>query len=63
MRVLTPATRAAVERDLRSLVEGLERSETLPIQVAGDAASVDVPGGHHVRLRRDGGLWRVDDFD
>ena len=63
MRVLTPATRAAIEQDLRSLVSGLERPETLHVQVTGDAAVVTVPGGHTVKLKRDGGVWRVDDFD
>jgi hypothetical protein len=63
LRVLTPRTRAAIEEDLRSLVEGLERPDTLGVQVKGDTAAVDVPGGHHVRLRREGGIWRVEDFD
>jgi hypothetical protein len=63
MRVLTPATRAAIEQDLRSLVNGLERPETLHVQVTGDAAAVTVPSGHTVKLKRDGGVWRVDDFD
>ncbi len=63
MRVLTPSTRAAIEQDLRSLVTGLERPETLRVQVTGDAATVAVPGGHVVKLKRDGGVWRVDDFD
>lgn len=63
MRIVTPETRAAIERDLRSLVEGLERAETLPVEVQGDVARVSVPGGHQVRLKREGSLWRVDDFD
>jgi hypothetical protein len=63
MRVVSPATRAAIEADLRSLVTGLEKPETLPVQVLGDSAQVTVPGGHHVRLKREGGIWRVDDFD
>jgi hypothetical protein len=63
MRVLTPSTRAAVEQDLRSLVNGLERPETLHVQTQGDAATVSVPGGHSVKLKRDGGVWRVEDFD
>jgi hypothetical protein len=63
MRVLSPATRSAIEQDLRSLVVGLERPETLHVQVTGDAAVVTVPGGHTVKLKRDGGVWRVDDFD
>lgn len=63
MRVLSPSTRAAIEQDLRSLVGGLEHPETLPVQVSGDSANVNVTGGHHVRLKREGGVWRVDDFD
>lgn len=63
MRVLTPSTRAAIEQDLRSLVLGLERPETLHVTVTGDTATVTVPGGHLVKLKRDGGVWRVDDFD
>jgi len=31
--------------------------------VTGDAATVSVPGGHSVKLKREGGVWRVDDFD
>ena len=63
MRVLTASTRAAIEQDLRSLVEGLERPETLHVEVSGDSATVGVPGGHSVKLKRDGGVWRVEDFD
>ena len=63
MRVLTPQTRAAIEQDLRSLVVGLERPDTLHVDVTGDGAVVTVPGGHSVKLKREGGVWRVDDFD
>lgn len=63
MRVLTPSTRAAIEQDLRSLVTGLERPDTLHVEVTGDTAVVTVPGGHSVKLKREGGVWRVDDFD
>jgi hypothetical protein len=63
MRVLSPATRASIENDLRGLVEGLDEPQTLPVQVTGEAAVVNVPGGHVVKLRREGGVWRVDDFD
>jgi len=45
------------------LVLGLERPDTLSPSVTGDTATVVVPGGHRVRLRRDGGVWRVEDFD
>ena len=44
MRVLSPATRAAVEQDLRGLVNGLDRPETLPVTLTGDSASITVPG-------------------
>ncbi len=63
MRVLSPATRAAIEQDLRGLVAGLDRPETLPVTLAGETATIAVPGGHHVRLKREAGVWRVDDFD
>jgi hypothetical protein len=63
MRVLSPTTRASIENDLRTLVEGLDTPGTLPVQVTGDSAVVNVPGGHVVKLRREGGVWRVDDFD
>lgn len=62
LRVLSPKTRAAIEEDLRSLVEGLEQPESLDIDVTGDKASVLVPGGHRVRLVRKDGVWHVDDF-
>ncbi|MEB2313606.1 MAG: hypothetical protein OZ921_15720 [Sorangiineae bacterium] len=63
VRVLTPETRAALERDLDGLVEGLEHPDRLEIEVKGDAAEVRVPGGHSVKLKREAGAWRIDDFD
>ena len=63
MRVLSPATRAAVENDVRSFVDGLNEPATLPVQVSGDAAIVPVPGGHQIKLKREAGVWRVEDFD
>lgn len=63
IRVLSPTTRAAIEADLRSLVEGLEHPEGLDVDVQGDVAVVLVPGGHEVRLRREGGEWHVENFD
>ena len=63
LRLLTPETRLAMERDLASLVIGLERPETLEVKRIGDKATVAVPGGHIVRLRRDDGVWRVEDFE
>lgn len=63
LRVLSPATRAAVERDLRGLLAVLEKAGSLPIAQSGDTATVQVPGGHRVKLRREGTLWSVEDFD
>lgn len=63
MRVLSPATRAAVENDMRSMVEGLNEPGALPVQVNGDAAVVLVPGGHQIKLKREAGIWRIEDFD
>lgn len=63
MRVLSPATRAAIENDVRTFVDGLNEPATLPVQVTGDAATVPVPGGHQVKLKREDGIWRVEDFD
>jgi hypothetical protein len=63
LRVLSPSTRSAIENDLRSLVEGLENPEGLEVQVAGDRATVQIPGGHEVKLRREAGVWHVEDFD
>jgi len=63
IRVLSPATRASVEDRMRSLVDGLTDPGALPVQVTGEAAVVAVPGGHQVKLKRDGGVWRVDDLD
>ena len=63
MRVLSPATRAAIENDVRALVDGLSEPATLPVRLNGDAAVIAVPGGHQVKLKREGGVWRVDDFD
>jgi len=61
--VLSTETRQALEGDLKSLVEGLENPDTLDVKVSGDNAVVEVPGGHQVKLRREGGVWHVQDFD
>jgi len=63
VRVLSPRVRSALESDLRSLVDGLSRPDGIEVQVSGDSASVQIQGGHHVKLRRDAGIWRVEDFD
>jgi hypothetical protein len=63
LRVLSPATRIAIENDLRTLVDGLTEPAGLPVQMTGDTAAVQVPGGHLVKLKREAGLWRVENFD
>jgi hypothetical protein len=63
MRVLSSDTRGALEGDMRTLVEGLERPDTLEVRVHGENAEVTVPGGHRVILKREAGVWRVHDFD
>jgi len=63
LRVVSAATRSSMENDLRSLVDGLDEPGTLDVKVSGDEAQVPVPGGHHVKLKRDDGVWRIEDFD
>lgn len=63
LRLLSRETRAAMERDLSAIVEGLERPDTLEVRTTGDAARVELDGGHSVRLRRENGIWRIEDFD
>lgn len=63
VRVLSESTRSALEAELRSLVEGLAEPEALEVEVRGETATVTVPGGHRVKLRREEGVWRVDDLE
>jgi len=63
IRVLTSDTRGSLEGDMRTLVDGLERPDTLDVKIHGENAEVSVPGGHRVRLKREAGVWRVHDFD
>ncbi len=63
MQVLTSSTRSAIESDFRSLVKGLEEPEALEVDQTGENATVQIPGGHKVKLKREGGVWRVDEFD
>ncbi|HEY2409619.1 MAG TPA: hypothetical protein VGI10_26625 [Polyangiaceae bacterium] len=61
--VLSTEMRSALESDLDSLVEGLEDPATLEVKVNGDTAIVDVPEGHQIKLKREAGIWRVQDFN
>ncbi|HEY6727663.1 MAG TPA: hypothetical protein VI197_26695 [Polyangiaceae bacterium] len=63
MRVMTSSTRGTMENNVRSLVNGLEEPETLDIDVEGDRAEVELPDGHTVRLKREEGVWKIEDFD
>lgn len=63
MAVMAGDSQGAVESDIGSLVSGLEHPETLDIQINGDAAEVQLPSGHLIKLKREGGVWRVLDFD
>jgi hypothetical protein len=61
LRVLSAESRRALESDMRSLVTGLADPSSLDVRVTGDRAEVEIPGGHAVTLKREGGIWRVDD--
>jgi hypothetical protein len=63
MAALASDSQGAVEADIGALVSGLEHPETLDIQVNGDVAEVQLPTGHLIKLKREGGIWRVLDFD
>jgi hypothetical protein len=63
MRLLSKDAKSAIEDDLRSLVVGLEEADALDVKIEGDSAEVRVPGGHLVRLKRESGIWRVQDFE
>jgi hypothetical protein len=63
LRVMDQQSSGALEDDLRTLVIGLEEPDTLDVKVTGDTAEVTVPGGHWVRLKREAGVWKVEDFD
>jgi hypothetical protein len=62
-RVLSSEAAVSMEDSLRSLVEGLKDPRTLDVRFSGERATVRVPGGHVVKLRREGGVWRVEDFE
>jgi hypothetical protein len=62
LRLLTPQLRAAVEAQLRGLVEALENPGALQIP-PGDDPEIKLENGHKVKLRRDQGTWYVDNFE
>lgn len=62
-RLLSAETRAAVERDLALVVEGLAHVDALEVQVEGDRATVKLDGGFVVQMQREDGIWRVEGID
>jgi hypothetical protein len=63
LQVLDDESRGALEDDLRTLVDGLDEPDTLDVQVDDDTAEVALPRGHWVKLKREAGVWKVEDFD
>jgi hypothetical protein len=62
IRVLSGETGSTLDGELNGLVRGLAHPELLEPRISGDRAEVMVPGGHWVKLKREDGVWRVDDF-
>jgi hypothetical protein len=62
VRVLSEETRGALESDVSAIVRGLEDPETLEIEIEGDEGEVQLPGGHVVKLKREAGVWRIEDL-
>jgi hypothetical protein len=61
----TTGLRDSLESKWSSLVRGLAQPNALTVRPTkssgGESVDVEVPGGHLVRLKREGGLWRIDD--
>jgi hypothetical protein len=62
VRVLTAETRSGLDSELSAIVRGLEDPETLDVEIDGDRAQVELPDGHVIKLKRETGAWRVEDF-
>ncbi len=64
LRVLTPTVRAAVEAQLRGLVEALADPSAVQIPATtGDELDVKLKDGHRVKLRRENKIWYVENFE
>lgn len=64
LRVLSPAVRAAVEAQLRGLVEALDDPSAVQIPATtGDELDVKLKDGHRVKLRRENKIWYVENFE
>jgi hypothetical protein len=63
LRVLSPDLRAAVEAQLRGLIDALDDPATRGIEPGTQATvTVPLPDGHSVTLRRDGTTWFIENF-
>ena len=58
--LLSKATRAMVEAELRGFAKSLQDPETLNIRVDGSKAIVTLPDGHIVTLEREDDLWWIE---
>lgn len=64
LRLLTPALRAAVEAQLKGLIEALENPSALQIPPgSGDEVEIKLQNGHKVKLRRENNTWYVENFE
>ncbi|MEM1417501.1 MAG: hypothetical protein AAGH15_21570, partial [Myxococcota bacterium] len=61
--LLSRSLRAELEAELDQLAAALEDELALEVQLEGDTARVRTPSGRLIRLRREGGQWRVDDVE
>jgi len=62
IRVLSGDTGSTLDGEINGLIRGLEHPDMLEPKISGDRAEVVVPGGHWVKLKREDGVWRVEDF-
>ena len=64
LRLLNPPLRAAVEAQLRGLIDALADPAAIPIPAgSGDDVELRLSNGHKVRLHRDQGTWYVENFE
>lgn len=64
LRLLSPELRAAVESQLRGLVEALDDPSAIAVPPgSGDDVEIKLSNGHRVRLRREQGTWYVENFE
>lgn len=62
LRLLTDRRASLIDATLRAIGDGLGKAKQLDVRVEGDEAEVIVPGGHWVKLKREDGVWKVEDL-